>query len=107
MYCTVEFFTVSEFGLNFSIKISSTSPPGGNLVDGLPPAASFQPRPPNSTFINSRHRLFMLTHVGDVALHLSYISESASHALLAGSQPGGSSLCCEHLVSSSWQMSII
>ena len=28
--------------LDFVIPISSTSPPGGNLVDGLPPAASLK-----------------------------------------------------------------
>ena len=39
-------------------KISSTSPPGGNLVDGLPPAASFD----NSKWLELKiiHSLYYL-----------------------------------------------
>ena len=35
------FYTRFMLALDFVIPISSTSLPGGNLVDGLPPAASF------------------------------------------------------------------
>ena len=34
------FYTRLMLALDFAIPISSTSLPGGNLVDGLPPAAS-------------------------------------------------------------------
>ena len=34
------FYTRLMLALDFVIPISSTSLPGGNLVDGLPPAAS-------------------------------------------------------------------
>ena len=34
------FYTGLMLALDFVIPISSTSLPGGNLVDGLPPAAS-------------------------------------------------------------------
>ena len=36
------FYTRLMLALDFVIPISSTSLPGGNLVDGLPPAASFE-----------------------------------------------------------------
>ena len=35
------FYTRLMLALDLVIPISSTSLPGGNLVDGLPPAASF------------------------------------------------------------------
>ena len=36
------FYTRLMLALDFVIPISSTSLPGGNLVDGLPPAASMR-----------------------------------------------------------------
>ena len=42
-------------------------------------------------FMNSRHSMFMLTHVGGIASDFQFFSESVSHPLLAGLRPGGSS----------------
>ena len=46
----------------------------------------------NVMFMNSCHSMFMLMHVGGVASDFQFFSESASHPLLAGLRPGGSSL---------------
>ena len=40
IYIYMYFYTRLMLALDFVIPISSTSLPGGNLVDGLPPAAS-------------------------------------------------------------------
>ena len=40
VYIYMYFYTRLMLALDFVIPISSTSLPGGNLVDGLPPAAS-------------------------------------------------------------------
>ena len=40
LYINMYFYTRLMLALDFAIPISSTSLPGGNLVDGLPPASS-------------------------------------------------------------------
>ncbi len=42
LYIKMYFYMRLRLALEFVIPISSTSLPGGNLVDGLPPAASRQ-----------------------------------------------------------------
>ena len=42
VYVHIYFYTRLMLALDFVIPISSTSLPGGNLVDGLPPAASLR-----------------------------------------------------------------
>ena len=41
VHCNRTFVLVEKCAKIRTSEISSTSPPGGNLVDGLPPAASF------------------------------------------------------------------
>ena len=50
------------------LKISSTSPPGGNLVDGLPPAASFDNSFWLLRFFPSRLDIYLAFYLGFVAI---------------------------------------